>query len=371
MPNDKTAILALENGEFFYGTSIGVKGITTGEVVFNTSQTGYQEILTDPSYAGQMILFTNPHVGNAGVNDEDMESGKIWASGLIVREMSPIPSNWRSKKSLNEFLIENKVVGISGIDTRKLTRMLSNRGALKGCIISQDPNIQQALALAKNSSSIIGLDLSQGVGTQNPYRYSRKKNPENFSVVVYDFGVKLSILKALELYGCDVTVIPAKTPAREVLNMNPKGIVLSNGPGDPRAAQYAIDTVKELLKVPIPLLGICFGFQLLALAAGAKIHKMKFGHHGANHPLFDIKNQKVLISSQNHGFALDSNSLPNTLMLTHYSLFDGSAQGLELTNHPSIGFQGHPEAAPGPLDMHPLFIQYMNLVSGKKALCAL
>lgn len=369
------AVLALADGSLFYGQSIGVAGQTVGEVVFNTAITGYQEILTDPSYAKQIVTLTYPHIGNVGVNPEDAESDRVHAAGLIVRDLPLLESNWRSSEPLDAYLERHKLVAIAGIDTRRLTRILREKGAQNGCILAQDfPDLKQeatvALEYAKQFSGLKGLDLAQQVSTPQSYEWQKtvwklgqtndEKTDFKYHVVAYDFGVKRNILRMLVERGCKVTVVPAKTPAQEVLAMNPHGVFLSNGPGDPEPCDYAIDAIKAFLNVKIPLFGICLGHQLLGLASGAKTIKMKFGHHGANHPVQDLKTKQVLITSQNHGFAVDESTLPANVKATHRSLFDGSLQGIELTDCPAFGFQGHPEASPGPHDVSYLFDRFIN-----------
>ncbi len=371
----KQAILALEDGTLFYGQSIGHNGQTVGEVVFNTSMTGYQEILTDPSYAQQIVTLTYPHIGNTGVTTEDEEADSIFSSGLIIRNLPLMHSNWRSQGSLQEYLENKNIVAIADIDTRKLTRIIRDKGAQSGCILVGD-DAEKALQLAKNFPGLKGMDLAKEVTTKQPYTWKSgvwslaKGNPENenkdnswpYHVVAYDFGVKKNILRMLSERGCRVTVVPAKTPASEVFALNPDGIFLSNGPGDPEPCDYAIESISTILKSKIPLFGICLGHQLLALASGASTIKMKFGHHGANHPVKDLRTGKVLISSQNHGFAVDESALPNHLEKTHESLFDGSLQGIRRTDVPAFSFQGHPEASPGPHDIAGLFDEFIDMI---------
>lgn len=351
------AILVLEDGSIFHGTSLGVAGITCGEVVFNTAMTGYQEILSDPSYTQQIINFTYPHIGNTGINPEDAESNRIWAAGLVVRELSTMVSHWRSEQTLVEYLKSNNVVGITDIDTRHLAQKIRDQGALQGCIMTKDCNIETAFAHLRRSEGLTGKDLTSLVTTPTVYNWPHlnKQTADPYRVVVYDFGVKHSILKYLNHFGCDLTVIPANTTAEETLNLEPDGILFSNGPGDPMACHQIISTIQTLLNTNIPLFGICLGHQLLALALGASTLKMKFGHHGANHPVQDLKTGLVMITSQNHGFTVDENSLPPTLYATHRSLFDGSLQGIRHIHKSVYGFQGHPEASPGPSDAVPLF----------------
>lgn len=371
----KSALLVLEDGSVFSGTAIGADGIAVGEVVFNTSMTGYQEILTDPSYSRQMVTLTYPHIGNTGTNDEDTESAAVHACGLIIRDLPLIASNFRNQESLSDYLKANKVVGIADIDTRRLTRILREKGAQAGCIMAGDIDNAKALEQAKAFPGLKGMDLAKEVTTEQSYQW-RKASwrlvgglPDDtpaedlkFKVVAYDYGVKRNILRMLVDRGCDVTVVPAKTPASEVLAMNPDGIFLSNGPGDPEPCDYAIEAIGEILKTSIPVFGICLGHQLLALASGAKTMKMKFGHHGANHPVSDIEKGTVMITSQNHGFAADEASLPANIKVTHKSLFDGSLQGIHLTDKPAFSFQGHPEASPGPHDCAPLFDHFIELI---------
>lgn len=374
-----SALLVLEDGSVFKGTAIGASGVSVGEVVFNTSMTGYQEILTDPSYAEQIVTLTYPHIGNTGINSEDCESNKIWAKGLIIRDLPLIVSNFRSEQSLSEYLEENNILGIADIDTRRLTRILRDKGAQNGCIIASNTlddiplDESTALANAKAFSGLKGLDLAKEVTCDESYQWTdgswvlgegyqgALENPE-FHVVAYDFGVKSNILRMLVDRGCKLTVVPAKTTADEVLALKPDGVFLSNGPGDPEPCDYAITAIKQLLDTNIPIFGICLGHQLLALASGAKTVKMKFGHHGANHPVKDIKGDRVMITSQNHGFAVDESDLPDTLEVTHVSLFDKSLQGIHRTDKPAFSFQGHPEASPGPHDAAPLFDHFIELM---------
>ena len=371
------ALLALEDGSLFRGISIGAEGASVGEVVFNTAMTGYQEILTDPSYAKQHVTLTYPHIGNVGCNDEDAESNQVWAAGLIIRDLPRLASNFRKQEDLSDYLKKRGVVGIADIDTRKLTRLLRTKGALNGCIVAGD-NIddQAALAKARNFGGLNGLDLAKEVCSKQTYEWrkgewklgqgSQEVNHSRFHVVAYDFGVKHNILRMLAERGCKLTVVPAQTPASEVLKHNPDGIFLSNGPGDPAACDYAIEATKELLKTGLPIFGICLGHQILALASGAKTVKMKFGHHGANHPVKDIDNGAVMITSQNHGFAVDEATMPNTLRVTHKSLFDGTLQGIARTDVPAYSFQGHPEASPGPHDVAPLFDRFIEMMAKNK-----
>lgn len=375
MSESETALLALADGSIFAGKSIGIAGQAVGEVIFNTSMTGYQEILTDPSYAQQMVTLTYPHIGNVGTNSEDQESSAVWASGLIIRDLSPIASNWRSQQSLPDYLRARNIVGIAGIDTRRLTRILRDKGAQNGCIIAGvNPDPQTAIKMAQTFPGLNGADLAKEVSTTESYSWMEgswtlkagyKKFTANelpYHVVAYDYGVKQNILRLLVDRGCRVTVIPATTPAEKVLAMKPDGIFLSNGPGDPAACSYAIEAIKSFLDTNIPVFGICLGHQLLGLACGAKTIKMKFGHHGANHPVIDIATGRVFISSQNHGFAVDETTLPSYLKTTHRSLFDGSLQGIAHITKPAFSFQGHPEASPGPNDLLPLFDQFIELI---------
>ena len=393
--NYAKAILALADGTVFYGRSIGASGHTAGEVVFNTAMTGYQEILTDPSYAQQIVTLTYPHIGNTGTNDEDTESGrihKVWANGLIIRDLTMATSNFRSSQSLSEYLINHNTVAIADIDTRKLTRLLREKGAQNGCIMTADSDGHldeaKAIELAKSFAGIKGMDLAKVCCDQAGFTWTQGSwqlvSPEvsptcgrfkelgtdieqKFNIVAYDFGVKTNILRMLVDRGCHVTVVPAQTPINEVLKHNPDGIFLSNGPGDPEPCTYAIDAIKHIItQTDIPLFGICLGHQLLALASGAQTLKMKFGHHGANHPVQDIEQGTVMITSQNHGFAVDESTLPSNVKVTHRSLFDGSNQGIELTNKPAFSFQGHPEASPGPHDCAPLFDKFAAMMAKAK-----
>ncbi len=376
------AILALEDGTIFRGISVGAEGQTIGEVVFNTSMTGYQEILTDPSYCRQIVTLTYPHIGNTGTNSEDFESSQIHAAGLIIRDLSMVTSNYRSEVELTEFLKRGNTVAIADIDTRKLTRILREKGAQSGCIMAGDSiDEAEAIAHAKKFPGLAGMDLAKIVTTEETYQWSMGSNwPEptggpgkrnaDFHVVAYDFGIKRNILRLLVDSSCRVTVVPAQTPASEVLAMSPDGVFLSNGPGDPEPCTYAIEAIKEITAAGIPIFGICLGHQLLSLASGAKTLKMKFGHHGANHPVSDLETKEVFITSQNHGFAVDEDALPDNLKATHKSLFDGSLQGVERTDCLAMGFQGHPEASPGPHDLRPIFgrfIEMMNTAAGKVA----
>jgi len=369
-----TAVLALEDGSLFYGKSIGVSGETIGEVVFNTAMTGYQEILTDPSYSKQIVTLTYPHIGNVGTNAGDEEADSVFASGLVIRDSAMVMSNWRGEKTLHDYLVDNKVVAISDIDTRRLTRILRDKGAMGGCIMAADSIDDAAvIAKAKSFAGLKGMDLAKEVTTAETYPWTEsvwdietnqpaEATPTKFHVVAYDYGIKRNILRMLVERGCKVTVVPAKTPAADVLAMNPDGVFLSNGPGDPEPCDYAIEAIQSILQTELPVFGICLGHQLLALACGAKTQKMKFGHHGANHPVQDLASKKVMITSQNHGFAVDEDSLPDNLEATYRSLFDGSLQGIHRTDKPAFGFQGHPEASPGPHDIAPVFDHFIALM---------
>ena len=373
----KPALLALEDGTVFYGESIGIEGETVGEVVFNTAMTGYQEILTDPSYSRQIVTLTYPHIGNVGTNAEDAESTSVHSAGLVIRDLPLIASSWRNEVSLEDYLQKNKVVAIADIDTRKLTRILREKGAQSGCIVAGD-NIDEAAAIkeAKSFAGLKGMDLAKEVTTDSQYEWKQGSwtladgLPADSTdlprhVVAYDFGVKSNILRMLVDRGCRLTVVPAQTPAADVLAMKPDGVFLSNGPGDPEPCDYAIKAIQEILPTKIPTFGICLGHQLLALASGAKTMKMKFGHHGANHPVQDIEGGQVMITSQNHGFAVDEKTLPENLKATHRSLFDQSLQGVHRTDVPAFSFQGHPEASPGPRDVAPLFDHFIDLIEKK------
>jgi carbamoyl-phosphate synthase small subunit len=374
----REAVLALADGTIFRGTAIGADGSSVGEIVFNTALSGYQEILTDPSYARQIVTLTYPHIGNVGVNKEDEESDKIWAAGLVIRDLPLLASNFRSEQRLDDYLKEKGVVGIADIDTRKLTRILRETGAQNGCIMAGNVSDEQALTAARAFAGLEGMDLAKEVTTASTYQWSEHswelcvghkiQDPSSakFKVVAYDFGVKRNILRMLVDRGCELIVVPAQTPAADVLAMNPDGIFLSNGPGDPEPCDYAIQAIGEILTTDIPVFGICLGHQLLALASGAKTAKMKFGHHGANHPVEDIENNVVMITSQNHGFAVDEASLPANLIATHRSLFDGSLQGIHRTDKPAFSFQGHPEASPGPHEAAVLFDHFIELMEAKR-----
>ncbi|MCX8747643.1 glutamine-hydrolyzing carbamoyl-phosphate synthase small subunit [Snodgrassella sp. B3800] len=365
------AILVLADGSVFHGVSIGAAGQAVGEVVFNTSMTGYQEILTDPSYTQQMVTLTYPHIGNTGVNSEDTESKQIYAAGLIVRDLPLLHSNFRAEESLADYLKLHNTVAIADIDTRRLTRMLRDQGTQAGCIITgNDTSIDQALELARTFGSMAGKDLAQQVSCTTQYEFTQgewqlgqgftQPPAAKFHVVAYDFGVKTNILRMLSERGCRLTVVPATTPAAEVLALNPDGVFLSNGPGDPEPCDYAINAVQEILVHKLPLFGICLGHQLLGLALGAQTRKMPFGHHGANHPVQDMDTGRVVITSQNHGFEVDAATLPDNVRITHKSLFDGSLQGISLINQPAFSFQGHPEASPGPHDVSYLFDRFIE-----------
>jgi len=366
-----SAVLALQDGTIFSGTSVGAEGQTIGEVVFNTAMTGYQEILTDPSYCRQVVTLTYPHIGNTGTNSEDMESARIHASGLIIRDSSMIHSSWRSERSFGSFLRQGDTVAIADIDTRKLTRIIRETGAQSGCIMTGDADPQKAVQHAGRFPGIAGMDLARFVSTDRAYQWglgttfgrtpsilSRRIAP--YHVVAYDFGIKRNILRLLSDLDCRMTVVPARTSAEEALELAPDGIFLSNGPGDPEPCTYAIAAIQDFIGVGIPVFGICLGHQLLSLAVGAKTIKMKFGHHGANHPVQDLATGQVMITSQNHGFTVDESSLPDNVDVTHRSLFDGTLQGIALTDRPAFGFQGHPEASPGPHDILPLFERFLQ-----------
>ncbi len=377
----KSALLVLEDGTVFHGVSIGAEGISVGEVVFNTAMTGYQEILTDPSYSQQIVTLTYPHIGNTGTNSEDEESSSIHAQGLVIRDLPLIASNFRSERSLSDYLKSQNIVGIADIDTRKLTRHLRETGAQNGCLMAGD-NLDQALALskAKEFPGLKGMDLAKVVSTKEAYSWkqgswtlegglpeAKDDNELPYHVVAYDFGAKRNILRMLVDRGCRLTVVPAETSAQEVLALNPDGIFLSNGPGDPEPCTYAIEATKTFLDKGLPVFGICLGHQILALASGAKTVKMKFGHHGANHPVKDLATNVVMITSQNHGFAAEEATLPDNVRATHKSLFDGTLQGICRTDKPAFSFQGHPEASPGPHDAAPLFDHFIELIKQYRA----
>ncbi|WP_348680676.1 glutamine-hydrolyzing carbamoyl-phosphate synthase small subunit [Marinobacter nauticus] len=369
------AILALADGSLFYGTAIGADGETSGEVVFNTAMTGYQEILTDPSYSRQIVTLTYPHIGNTGVNEEDVESDRIQAAGLIIRDLPLLASSWRNKGSLDDYLRSNNIVGIADIDTRRLTRILRDKGSQHGAIVAgENATAERALELANAFPGLKGMDLAKEVTCSEAYQWNQAewdlvngysdRSEDRFKVVAWDYGVKYNILRMLAARGCEITVVPAQTPASDVLAMNPDGIFLSNGPGDPEPCDYAIKAIQEVLETEIPVFGICLGMQLLGLAAGLKTKKMKNGHHGANHPVREMTSGAVLITSQNHGFCLDDDKLPANVEVTHRSLFDQTVQGVRLTDKPAFGFQGHPEASPGPHDAAALFDQFMAMMEG-------
>ena len=376
MPQHTPAMLVLADGTVFRGISIGALGSTTGEVVFNTSITGYQEILTDPSYTKQIVTLTYPHIGNVGVNAEDVEASQVYASGLIIRDLPLVESSWRSEQTLSDYLVANQVVAIADIDTRKLTRILREKGAQAGCIIAGEVDEEQALAAARAFPGLAGMDLAKVVSCESAYTFEEgewqlgkgyvKPVHQPYHVVAFDYGVKRNILRMLTARGCKVTVLPAQSTADEVLALQPDGVFLSNGPGDPEPCDYAIAAIARLVDTGVPTFGICLGHQLLGLASGAKTVKMKFGHHGANHPVQDIDDKRVFITSQNHGFAVDPDTLPANLKATHVSLFDGSLQGITRTDKPAFSFQGHPEASPGPTEMSYLFDRFIDLMKQNK-----
>ncbi|UTA47033.1 glutamine-hydrolyzing carbamoyl-phosphate synthase small subunit [Simiduia sp. 21SJ11W-1] len=372
----RPAILVLEDGSIFKGTAIGASGASVGEVVFNTAMTGYQEILTDPSYARQIVTLTYPHIGNTGTNAEDAECDRVWAAGLVIRDLPLLASNFRNEQSLQDYLAERNVVGIADIDTRRLTRILRDKGAQSGCIMAGDVDADAALSKAQAFGGLKGMDLAKEVTAAKAYPwvegswalgegYSTPSH-KPYKVVAFDYGVKRNILRMLVDRGCDLTVVPAQTTAEDVLALKPDGVFLSNGPGDPEPCDYAIEAITQLLETDIPVFGICLGHQLLALASGAKTVKMKFGHHGGNHPVQDLDSGKVMITAQNHGFAVDEASLPENLRATHKSLFDGSLQGIHRTDKPAFSFQGHPEASPGPHDAAPLFDHFIELMAARR-----
>ncbi len=371
------ALLALQDGTVFHGTSIGAEGQTIGEVVFNTAMTGYQEILTDPSYCRQIVTLTYPHIGNTGTNSDDMESSKVHAAGLVIRDSTMLTSSWRSERSFSEFLRQSGTIAIADIDTRKLTRILREKGAQSGCIMSGNQAVETAIEHAKKFPGISGMDLAKFVTTKNNYQWSQgtsfdqkprimSRRVANYHVVAYDYGIKRNILRLLSDFDCRLTVVPAQTSVQDAMALSPDGIFLSNGPGDPEPCDYAIKAIQSFLESGIPIFGICLGHQLLALAAGAKTEKMKFGHHGANHPVQDVKSGQVMITSQNHGFSVDESSLPDSVIATHRSLFDGSLQGIAIKGKPAFGFQGHPEASPGPHDVLPLFEKFIHHMDDQK-----
>ena len=371
------AILVLKDGTVFRGTSIGADGITVGEVVFNTAMTGYQEILTDPSYCRQIVTLTYPHIGNYGANAEDVEADRIYAAGLVIRDLPVASSNWRESWTLAEYLKRENIVAIADIDTRKLTRLLRDKGAQDGCIMAGTVDDKAALTAAREFPGLIGMDLAKVVSCKTPYAWDEgvwgleagyaKRTESRFHVVAYDYGVKRNILRKLAGHGCKVTVVPAEMPAEEALGLEPDGILLANGPGDPAPCDYAIRAIRTFLGIGVPLFGICLGHQLLGLAVGAKTVKMKFGHHGANHPVQDLETGRVMITSQNHGFAVDPATLPENARVTHVSLFDGSLQGFALTDRPAFCFQGHPEASPGPHDVDYLFARFVKSMEQKQS----
>jgi carbamoyl-phosphate synthase small subunit len=370
------ALLALADGTIFRGASIGAQGMSSGEVVFNTAITGYQEILTDPSYCRQIVTLTYPHIGNTGANREDMESAKVFAAGLVIRDLPLLASNWRSQQSLVDFLVANGVVGIAEIDTRRLTRILREKGAQNGAILAGSDDATRALDAARAFPGLVGMDLAKVVSTARPYEWTdgawrlgdgfRSVTGARFHVAAYDYGIKRNILRLLAERGCRITVLPAQTPAGEALALKPDGVFLSNGPGDPEPCDYAIRAIRDIVESGIPTFGICLGHQLLGLASGAKTAKMKFGHHGANHPVKDLDSGAVAITSQNHGFAVDPGSLPANLRPTHVSLFDGSLQGFARTDRPAFCFQGHPEASPGPHDIGYLFDRFVKMMEERR-----
>lgn len=372
----KPAVLALEDGSLFRGHSFGAEGIAVGEVVFNTAMTGYQEILTDPSYAQQIVTLTYPQIGNTGVNPEDVESGGVSAAGLVIRQLPRRASSWRQAQTLPDFLVERNVVAIGGVDTRRLTRLVREQGALAGCIAAGDCSEADAVAEARAFPGLKGMDLAQAVTCEAAYEWREgawtlgegygASGDGRFHVVAYDFGVKRNILRLLASRGCRVTVVPATTPADAAMALQPDGVFLSNGPGDPEPCRYAIDAIAELLDEAVPLFGICLGHQLLGLASGAATVKMPHGHHGANHPVQDLGTNRVLITSQNHGFTVEEDSLPDNVRVTHRSLFDGTVQGIELLDHPAYSFQGHPEASPGPRDIHGLFDRFIGMMASAR-----
>ena len=378
MPNLEKAALVLADGTVFHGRSIGARGAAVGEVVFNTAMTGYQEILTDPSYCRQIVTLTYPHIGNTGVNDEDQESARVHAEGLVVRDLPRLHSSWRAQQSLAGYLAANGIPAIADLDTRKLTRILREKGAQNGCLVAGEVDLESALSKARTFPGLAGMDLAKVVTTREPYEWReghwelgkgyRKRDESRFHVVAYDYGVKRNILRMRVERGARVTVVPAALSGKEVLKMEPDGVFLSNGPGDPEPCEYAIEAIGEILDATrVPLFGICLGHQLMGLASGAKTLKMKFGHHGANHPVKDLDTGQVVITSQNHGFAVDPASLPHNLRPTHVSLFDGSLQGLARTDRPAFCFQGHPEASPGPHDIGYLFDRFAKMMEARHA----
>ena len=377
-PPKKAAILVLADGSVFRGTAIGASGLSVGEVVFNTAMTGYQEIITDPSYAQQIVTLTYPHIGNTGTTPEDAECDRIWATGLVIRDLPLLASSFRNQQDLSSYLQERNVIGIADIDTRRLTRILRDKGAQNGCLMAGDDiDEAKALAAAQAFGGLKGLDLAKEVTVSEAYNWNETSwklgeghktgaATKKFKVVAYDYGVKRNILRMLVARDCELVVVPAKTTAAEVLAMNPDGVFLSNGPGDPEPCTYAIEAIKTILETDIPVFGICLGHQLLALASGAKTIKMKFGHHGGNHPVQNLETKRVMITAQNHGFAVEESSLPANLVATHKSLFDGSLQGIHRTDKPAFSFQGHPEASPGPHDADTLFDHFIELMQSRK-----
>jgi carbamoyl-phosphate synthase small subunit len=376
VPQHTPAILVLADGTVFRGIAIGATGATVGEVVFNTSMTGYQEILTDPSYTKQIVTLTYPHVGNYGINTEDVESSKVYAAGLVIRDLPLVASSWRSQESLDNYLKRSNVVAIADIDTRKLTRLLREKGAQAGCIMAGEIDEAKALEMAHGFPGLAGMDLAKVVSSEKAYTWTEGEwclgkgydanSQAKYKVVAFDYGIKRNILRMLVARGCEVTVLPAQATAEEALALNPDGVFLSNGPGDPEPCDYAIDAISKIVDKGVPTYGICLGHQLLALASGAKTVKMKFGHHGANHPVQDMDDRRVFITSQNHGFAVDPASLPSNLRATHVSLFDGSLQGISRTDKPAFSFQGHPEASPGPCEMSYLFDRFIQMMQERK-----
>jgi carbamoyl-phosphate synthase small subunit len=376
VPQHTPAILVLADGTVFRGIAIGATGATVGEVVFNTSMTGYQEILTDPSYTKQIVTLTYPHVGNYGINTEDVESSRVYAAGLVIRDLPLVASSWRSQESLDNYLKRSNVVAIADIDTRKLTRLLREKGAQAGCIMAGEVDEAKALEMARGFPGLAGMDLAKVVSSEKAYAWTEGEwclgkgydanSQAKYKVVAFDYGIKRNILRMLVARGCEVTVLPAQATAEEALALNPDGVFLSNGPGDPEPCDYAIDAISKIVDKGVPTYGICLGHQLLALASGAKTVKMKFGHHGANHPVQDMDDRRVFITSQNHGFAVDPASLPSNLRATHVSLFDGSLQGISRTDKPAFSFQGHPEASPGPCEMSYLFDRFIQMMQERK-----
>ncbi len=376
LPISRLALLALADGTVFRGSAIGAAGCTVGEVVFNTALTGYQEILTDPSYARQIVTLTYPHIGNVGINDEDAEAAKVYAAGLVIRDLPIMASNFRQQTSLADYLKSTGVVAISGIDTRRLTRLLRDKGAQGGCILTDEDNPAKAIALARSFPGLAGMDLAKEVSVQQSYEWTQTEwrlgagygqlTQPTYRVVAFDYGLKFNLLRMLAQRGCHLTVLPAQATAADALALKPDGIFLSNGPGDPEPCDYAIRTTQALLDTGLPTFGICLGHQIMGLAIGAKTVKMKHGHHGANHPVKDLVDGRVLITSQNHGFVIDADSLPNNAKITHVSLFDGTLQGFELTDRPAFCFQGHPEASPGPHDLSYLFDRFIQLMAEAK-----